>query len=162
MVFEEEDKFFRLEAILNKNKQSSIIYVRNRRLTIEISNFLEQKNISSTFYHGGLNNTEKDQHLNHWISNQKQVMVATNAFGMGIDKADVKTVIHLNLPDSIENYFQEAGRAGRDNAKAFAVILKNKNDDALLHKQFISVLPTVDFVKAVYRKLSTYFQISYG
>ena len=151
MVFEEEDKFFRLEAILNKNKQSSIIYVRNRRLTIEISNFLEQKNISSTFYHGGLNNTEKDQHLNDWISNQKQVMVATNAFGMGIDKADVKTVIHLNLPDSIENYFQEAGRAGRDNAKAFAVILKNKNDDALLHKQFISVLPTVDFVKAVYR-----------
>lgn len=162
MVFEEEDKFFRLEAILNKNKQSSIIYVRNRRLTIEISNFLEQKNISSTFYHGGLNNTEKDQHLNDWISNQKQVMVATNAFGMGIDKADVKTVIHLNLPDSIENYFQEAGRAGRDNAKAFAVILKNKNDDALLHKQFINVLPTVDFVKAVYRKLSNYFQISYG
>ena len=162
MVFEEEDKFFRLEAILNKNKQSSIIYVRNRRLTIEISNFLEQKNISSTFYHGGLNNTEKDQHLNQWITNQKQVMVATNAFGMGIDKPDVKTVIHLNLPDSIENYFQEAGRAGRDNTKAYAVILKNKNDDALLHKQFISVLPTVDFVKTVYRKLSNYFQVSYG
>lgn len=162
MVFEEEDKFFRLEAILNKNKRPSIIYVRNRRLTMEISNFLEQKNISSTFYHGGLNNTKKDQHLNDWISNQKQVMVATNAFGMGIDKADVKTVIHLNLPDSIENYFQEAGRAGRDNAKAFAIILKNKNDDALLHKQFISVLPTVDFVKTVYRKLNNYFQISYG
>jgi len=162
MVFEEEDKFFRLEAILNKNKQSSIIYVRNRRLTIEISNYLEQKNISSTFYHGGLNNTEKDQHLNDWMTNKKQVMVATNAFGMGIDKADVKTVIHLNLPDSIENYFQEAGRAGRDNAKAFAVILKNKNDDALLHKQFISVLPTIEVVKKVYRKLSNYFQISYG
>lgn len=162
MVFEEEDKFFRLEGILNKNKQSSIIYVRNRRLTIEISNYLEQKNISSTFYHGGLNNTEKDQHLNDWMTNKKQVMVATNAFGMGIDKADVKTVIHLNLPDSIENYFQEAGRAGRDNAKAFAVILKNKNDDALLHKQFISVLPTIEVVKKVYRKLSNYFQISYG
>ena len=162
MVFNEEDKYFRLEAILNKNKQSSIVYVRNRRLTLEISAYLEQKNISSTYYHGGLNNTEKDKHLNDWINNQKQVMVATNAFGMGIDKSDVKTVIHLNLPDSIENYFQEAGRAGRDNKRAYAVILKNKNDDNLLNKQFITVLPTVDFVKTVYRKLSNYFQISYG
>ncbi|MGB6268552.1 MAG: RecQ family ATP-dependent DNA helicase [Olleya sp.] len=162
MVFEEEDKYFRLEAILNKNPQASIIYVRNRRLTLEISQYLEQKNISSTYYHGGLNNTIKDKHLQDWMLNKKQVIVATNAFGMGIDKSDVKTVIHINLPDSIESYFQEAGRAGRDEAKAYAVILKNKNDDNALNNQFLKVLPTVDFVKIVYRKLSNYFQIPYG
>jgi ATP-dependent DNA helicase RecQ len=162
MVFEEEDKYFRLEAILLKNKQPSIIYVRNRRLTLEITQYLESKNISSTYYHGGLNNTIKDQHLNDWLSSKKQVMVATNAFGMGIDKSDVKTVIHINLPDSIESYFQEAGRAGRDEAKAYAVILKNNNDNTALNNQFLKVLPTVDFVKIVYRKLCSYFQISYG
>ena len=162
MVFEEEDKYFRLEAILLKNKQPSIIYVRNRRLTLEITQYLESKNISSTYYHGGLNNTIKDQHLNDWLSSKKQVMVATNAFGMGIDKSDVKTVIHINLPDSIESYFQEAGRAGRDEAKAYAVILKNNNDNTTLNNQFLKVLPTVDFVKIVYRKLCSYFQISYG
>ena len=151
MVFEEEDKYFRLEAILLKNKQPSIIYVRNRRLTLEITQYLESKNISSTYYHGGLNNTIKDQHLNDWLSSKKQVMVATNAFGMGIDKSDVKTVIHINLPDSIESYFQEAGRAGRDEAKAYAVILKNNNDNTTLNNQFLKVLPTVDFVKIVYR-----------
>ncbi|TVZ46901.1 ATP-dependent DNA helicase RecQ [Olleya sp. Hel_I_94] len=162
MVFEEEDKYFKLEAILLKNKQPSIIYVRNRRLTLEITQYLESKNISSTYYHGGLNNTIKDQHLNDWLSSKKQVMVATNAFGMGIDKSDVKTVIHINLPDSIESYFQEAGRAGRDEAKAYAVILKNNNDNTALNNQFLKVLPTVDFVKIVYRKLCSYFQISYG
>lgn len=162
MVFEEEDKYFRLEAILNKNKQPSIIYVRNRRLSLEITQYLEQKNITSTYYHGGLNNMLKDQHLNDWLLGKKQVMVATNAFGMGIDKSDVKTVIHINLPDSIESYFQEAGRAGRDETKAYAVILKNKNDDNALNKQFLNVLPTVDFTKLVYRKLCSYFQISYG
>ncbi len=162
MVFEEEDKYFRLEAILNKNKQPSIIYVRNRRLTLEITQYLEQKNISCTYYHGGLNNITKDKHLNDWLASKKQVMVATNAFGMGIDKSDVKTVIHINLPDSIESYFQEAGRAGRDEAKAYAVILKNKNDDSALNNQFLKVLPTVDYVKIVYRKLCSYFQVSYG
>ncbi|QCE39939.1 ATP-dependent DNA helicase RecQ [Psychroserpens sp. NJDZ02] len=162
MVFTEEDKYFRLEAILKKNPQPSIIYVRNRRLTLEITQYLEQKNITSTYYHGGLNNKIKDDHLNDWINNKKQVMVATNAFGMGIDKSDVKTVIHINLPDSIESYFQEAGRAGRDENKAYAVILKNKNDDNALHNQFLKVLPTVDYVKIVYRKLCSYFQVSYG
>ncbi len=96
------------------------------------------------------------------MQNQKQVMVATNAFGMGIDKPDVKTVIHLNLPESIESYFQEAGRVGRNGEKAFAVILKNNSDEVLVKNQFLSVLPHVDFVKQVYRKLCNYFQISYG
>ncbi len=162
MVFHEDDKYYRLETILKKQAASSIIYVRNRKLTVEISAFLKSKNISSTYYHGGLTNIEKDTNMTAWSQNQKQVMVATNAFGMGIDKPDVKTVIHFNLPESIESYFQEAGRAGRNGDKAFAVILKNNSDAVLVKNQFLNVLPTVDFVKQVYRKLCNYFQVSYG
>jgi len=162
MVFHENDKHYRLETILKKYKASSIVYVRNRKSTLEISSFLESKNISATFYHGGLTNNEKDNNMTAWMHNQKQVMVATNAFGMGIDKPDVKTVIHLNLPESIESYFQEAGRVGRNGDKAFAVILKNNSDEVLVKNQFLSVLPTVNFVKQVYRKLCNYFQVSYG
>tara|TARA_R110002096_G_scaffold26642_1_gene82026 strand:+ start:14360 stop:16264 length:1905 start_codon:yes stop_codon:yes gene_type:complete len=162
MVYHENDKYYRLETILKKYTASSIIYVRNRKLTLEVSSFLESKNISATFYHGGLANSEKDKNMTAWLHNQKQVMVATNAFGMGIDKPDVKTVIHLNLPESIESYFQEAGRVGRNGEKAFAVILKNNSDEVLVKNQFLNVLPHVDFVKQVYRKLCNFFQISYG
>ncbi|TJY35853.1 RecQ family ATP-dependent DNA helicase [Pontimicrobium aquaticum] len=162
MVFEVEDKLYKIEQILKKNPQSSIIYVRSRKHTFEINSFLEKKGFSSTYYHGGLTNNEKEQHLNQWFNNQKQVMVATNAFGMGIDKPDVKTVIHVNLPESLESYFQEAGRAGRNEKKAFAIILKDKGDEQHVKNQFLSVLPTIDFIKQVYRKLCNYFQISYG
>ncbi len=162
MVYHEDDKYYRIETILKKYKASSIIYVRNRKLTSEVSSFLASKNISATYYHGGLSNIEKDTNMMQWVNNQKQVMVATNAFGMGIDKPDVKTVIHLNLPESIESYFQEAGRVGRNGDKAFAVILKNNSDEILVKNQFLKVLPTVDFVKQVYRKLCSYFQVSYG
>lgn len=162
MTFHEEDKLYKLEAILKKNKTASIIYVRNRKATLEIAGFLNKKGYKSTFYHGGLSNTEKDDRLENWLNNTFQIMVATNAFGMGIDKPDVKTVIHLNLPESIESYFQEAGRAGRNGKKAFAVILKNKSDEILVKNQFLSTLPTLAYIKTVYRKLSSYFQISYG
>jgi len=162
MVYHENDKYYRIERILKKYKAASIIYVRNRKLTLELSSFLESKKIMATYYHGGLSNDEKDANMTAWLHNQKQVMVATNAFGMGIDKPDVKTVIHLNLPESIESYFQEAGRAGRNGDKAFAAILKNNSDAVLVENQFLKVLPTVDFVKQVYRKLCSYFQISYG
>lgn len=162
MTFNEEDKLYKLETILKKNPQPSIIYVRSRRLTQEIAEFLHKKGIQSTTYHGGLSNKIKEANQTQWIHNQKQVMVATNAFGMGIDKPDVKTVIHLNLPESIESYFQEAGRAGRNGDKAFAIILKNKSDVVLVKNQFLNVLPTVTDVKYIYRKLSNYFQISYG
>jgi len=142
MVFETEDKNYKIEQILNKNPQSSIIYVRNRKATIEIHDYLEKKGFSSTYYHGGLNHKIRTLHLNEWKNNQKQVMVATNAFGMGIDKADVKTVIHINIPESIESYFQEAGRAGRNGNKAFAVILKNVADDTQVKKQFFGISKT--------------------
>ena len=162
LVLHENDKYYRMESILKKYTAASIIYVRNRKLTLEISTFLESKGITATYYHGGLSNAEKDRFMQQWLNDQKQVMVATNAFGMGIDKPDVKTIIHFNLPESLESYFQEAGRAGRNGDKAFAVILKNNSDELLIKNQFLSVLPTVDFIKQVYRKLCSYFQISYG
>ncbi|MFV0541586.1 MAG: ATP-dependent DNA helicase RecQ [Aestuariibaculum sp.] len=162
MVFHENDKLYKLENILKKNTKPSIVYVRNRKSTLDICSFLKSKNIGATFYHGGLPSHEKDANMQQWLNDQTQVMVATNAFGMGIDKPDVKTVIHLNLPESIESYFQEAGRAGRNGKKAFAVILKNKSDEQLIKNQFLSILPTVNFTKQVYRKLCNYFQISYG
>ncbi|MGB1308458.1 MAG: RecQ family ATP-dependent DNA helicase [Oceanihabitans sp.] len=162
MVFHEDDKLYKMERILKKQNASAIIYVRNRKATIEIATLLKQQQISATYYHGGLNNDQKDANLNQWLDNKCQVMVATNAFGMGIDKPDVKAVIHLNLPESIESYFQEAGRAGRNGNKAFAVILKNKSDASIVKKQFIDSLPNVEFVKLVYRKLCNFFQISYG
>ncbi|MBC3759132.1 RecQ family ATP-dependent DNA helicase [Hyunsoonleella sp. SJ7] len=162
MVLHEEDKYYRLISILKKYQESSIVYVRNRRSTLEISTMLNTKGISATFYHGGLNIDEKNSNMNTWMQNQKQVMVATNAFGMGIDKPDVKTVIHLNLPESIESYFQEAGRAGRNGETSFAVMLKNNSDELTVKGQFLKVLPSVDYIKQVYRKLCNYFQISYG
>lgn len=162
MVFETADKYYKIEQILSKNPESSIIYVRSRKQTIEVSSYLERKGFSCTYYHGGLTNKEKEEHFNLWKNNQKLVMVATNAFGMGIDKPDVKTVIHINLPESIESYFQEAGRAGRNNNKAYAIILKNKGDEIRIKNQFLNVLPTVKTVKQVYRKLCSYFQVPYA
>ncbi|WP_452220926.1 RecQ family ATP-dependent DNA helicase [Lacinutrix salivirga] len=162
MVFNEEDKLYKTETILKKNKAASIIYVRNRKATIEISNYLNSKQIEATYYHGGLSNIEKDKAFNSWFNNSKQVIVATNAFGMGIDKPDVKTVIHLSLPDSMESYFQEAGRAGRNGEKAYAVLLKDTNDVQVVKNQFLKALPDSEFTKQVYRKLNNYFQIPYG
>ncbi|WP_400078360.1 ATP-dependent DNA helicase RecQ [Winogradskyella sp. R77965] len=161
-VIHTDDKLFQLEHILNRHHGSSIIYVRNRRATIDIHNYLNAKKFSSTFYHGGITNKEKQERLYQWTNDQKQIIVATTAFGMGIDKANVKTVIHFNLPESLESYYQEAGRAGRDGDLAHAVILKQHVDEDHLRNQFLSTLPSVDFVKTVYNKLCNYFQISYG
>ncbi len=161
-VIDIEDKFHETESILNTTKESSIIYVRSRKASIEISNHLNSKGFSSTYFHGGLSNPEKTIKLNEWLNNQKQIMVATNAFGMGIDKPNVETVIHFNLPESIESYFQEAGRAGRNGNPAQAILLKNEQDETLIKNQFISVLPTVEQTKIIYKKLCNYFQISYG
>jgi len=162
MVFETEDKRYELERILTKNNAPSIIYVRNRKLTVELSRYLETKGFTATYFHGGLSNIDKEERMNSWMHERKLIMVATNAFGMGIDKSNVKTVIHYNLPDSLESYFQEAGRAGRNNEKAFAVVLTSKQDTAHLKNQFLNVLPSIAFIKTLYRKLCNYFQISYG
>ena len=162
MVFETEDKFYKIKQILKKNPSSSIIYVRNRKRTIEFSKALNKEGFSSTFYHGGLSKNEKNKNFSDWLNNRVQVIIATNAFGMGINKPDVKTVIHIDLPESLESYFQEAGRAGRNGEKAYAIILKNKNDEVKVKNQFLKVLPNVDFITLVYRKLCNYFQISYG
>ena len=161
-VVQSEDKIYDLEQQLKKHKGSSIIYVRSRKMTVEIHNILEKRGFSATFFHGGIPTKDKQERLNQWMNNQKEIMVATTAFGMGIDKPDVKTVIHINLPESLESYYQEAGRAGRNNDKAYAILLTNASDERTLKSQFINSLPSIKEIKLVYRKLCNYFQISYG
>lgn len=162
MVIEAEDKLYTIEQILKKNPQPSIIYVRNRRSCIDISNQLHALGFKATYYHGGLSPKEKDKNMVLWMQEEAQVIVATNAFGMGIDKANVKTVIHIQLPDNIENYYQESGRSGRNGEKAFAVLLTSPSDVLQAENQFLSNLPDKPFLNAVYIKLCNYFQIAYG
>lgn len=161
-IYREEDKRYRLKQLCSQIDKSGIVYVRTRRLAQEIAQYLHLNGSSATFFHGGISKQEKEKKLNQWLQNETQIIVATNAFGMGIDKPDVQLVVHFQIPDSIENYFQEAGRAGRDRNSAAAVLITNKTDEAFVKKQFLSVLPDTEFLKLVYNKLNNYFRIAYG
>lgn len=161
-VMQVEDKRYRLRELCQSTAKSTIVYVRTRRSTQELARFLHSNQCRATYFHGGLTQKEKQQRLEDWLSDKVQVMVATNAFGMGVDKADVALVVHYQIPDCIENYFQEAGRAGRNGEKAEAVLLTNKTDEELVKNQFLGALPDTPFLKKIYNKLNNYFQIPYG
>lgn len=162
IVLQEEDKLNKMLDIFRRSQGSGIVYVRNRRKTKEVAKFLLHHQIAADFYHAGLKNTQRAQRQQQWINNQTRVMVATNAFGMGIDKPDVRTVIHLDLPDSLEAYFQEAGRGGRDGKKAFAILLYDDNNRSELERQYETAYPELKFVQQVYQALGSYYQLAIG
>ena len=161
-AFKEDDKERRLMKILQNVQGSAVVYVRNRRRTQEVSDTLNKYNIQSTFYHAGLNPTERTKRQENWIKNRVRAIVATNAFGMGIDKPDVRTVIHLDLPDTLEAYYQEAGRAGRDGEKAYAVALFNQSDIDGLEKNVLQSYPPIELIRRVYQCLGNLFQLAVG
>ena len=156
------DKRDELLHILNNVEGSAIVYVRSRRRSKEIAELLGQNNVSATFYHAGLDTTDKDERQRAWQQDKTRVMVATNAFGMGIDKPDVRLVVHIDCPDSIEAYFQEAGRAGRDGAKSYAVLLYNESDRRKLLKRIADTFPEKDYIRQVYDHLAYYYQVATG
>ena len=162
IVRKTDNKTKEILYILQRISGSAIIYVRNRRRTKEITELLMNEGITADFYHAGLDNAVKDLRQKRWQSGEVRVMVATNAFGMGIDKPDVRIVLHLDLPDSPEAYFQEAGRAGRDGEKAYAVILYSKSDKTTLHKRMVDTFPDKEYILNVYEHLQYYYQMAMG
>lgn len=156
------DKQDELLHILNSVAGTSIVYVRSRRRAEEYAKWLDGTGITATFYHAGLDTPVKNERQQAWLHNKVRVMVATNAFGMGIDKPDVRLVIHVDCPDSVEAYFQEAGRAGRDGRKAYAVLLYNDHDERKLLKRVSDTFPEKDYIKKVYDHLAYYYQIATG
>ncbi|MCX2574559.1 RecQ family ATP-dependent DNA helicase [Pedobacter sandarakinus] len=162
VVLSHEDKYKKLIDICKNVKGTGLVYVRNRRETAEVANFINRNHIKADFYHAGLERAVRFQKQEDWKDNKIRVMVATNAFGMGIDKADVRFVVHLDLPESLEAYYQEAGRAGRDEQRSYAVLLANPSDVSSLEGRYINSFPNADEVRKVYHYLGNYFQLAFG
>lgn len=162
LVSHATDKQADLIHLLDGMKGSAIVYVRSRRHAREVAEMLTEAGLSATFYHAGLESAVKDQRQRDWQHDRVRIMVATNAFGMGIDKSDVRMVVHYDCPDSIEAYFQEAGRAGRDGQPARAILLYNAYDEPKLHKRVKDTFPEKDYIRKVYEHLAYYYQIATG
>ncbi len=160
IVRKTEDKPHQLLKILASVPGTSVVYVRNRKKTREVAYFLRSEGITAHHFHAGLTNADKDSIQEKWKKNEYRVIVATNAFGMGIDKADVRTVVHLDVPDSLEAYFQEAGRAGRDEKKAYAVLLYDKDDITKLKKRISDTYPPRETIVKVYNSLAYFFEVA--
>ena len=161
-VLKTEDKFDVLIKLLNKNKGSSIIYCGTRRLAENLALFLNQKGHKSSFFHGGISQEEKKKKLSAWKLGEVNNITATSAFGMGIDKSDVRIIIHFHFPESIESFYQETGRAGRDGKESFCYLLYNKNDEVELKNQFLNRIPGKSYIEDLYKDLCNFFQIAYG
>ena len=161
-VINSDDYFYHIKKIINNSKLPSILYANSRKKVKEISDYLNRNNFKSTFYHGGLSYEEKQLSFTNWMEEKLPVMVATNAFGMGIDKDNVQQIIHLDLPNSLENYMQEAGRAGRNENKAYSYIFATEHTIFNLKNRFSKGLVSVDFARKIYKDLNRYFQVAYG
>lgn len=162
VVRKTEDKHKELIHILKKLPGCAIVYTRNRKGTKEIAGLLNEEGVTAVFYHAGLDSLTRDERQKTWQENKIRVMVATNAFGMGIDKPDVRCVIHMDMPDSPEAYFQEAGRGGRDGKKAYAILLYNKKDKAILKRRIAETFPDKPFIREVYEHLAYFYQLAMG
>ena len=162
VVRKTENKLMELKHILQRVPGSGIVYVRNRAATKETADFLNAEGIPATFYHAGLDQVVKDERQKAWTQDRYRVVVATNAFGMGIDKPDVRTVIHLDIPSSIEAYFQEAGRAGRDGLRSYAVLLHSPGDKRTVNKRITDSFPKEEYIRDVYEKLGYYHEMAVG